>query len=321
MSGILIVVEHNQGEVNDCTFQMIWKAHELCRDLSFKLTAVVLGGHEEPFIASIGERVDRLILYEDDSIKNFNSEYYSEIIKNVIDEEQPFITMIGHTPRGLDLAPALSIKTDFPIASDCVDIKIDNGEPKVIRQIYGGKLLSKVKFKKSKGYIITIRPGAFPAEKQDAYQCEVIRKDIPLGIPEPRKRFIEFKETISGDVDITQADLLISIGRGIGEEENIELFSQLADKMGGALSCSRPVVDKGWLPKYHQVGTSGKTVKPKVYLAFGISGSFQHIAGISGAGAVIAVNRDKKAPIFRTAKYGIVSDLFKVADALNKKLG
>ena len=321
MSGILIVVEHNQGEVNDCTFQMLWKAHELCRDLSIKLTAVVLGGHEEPFTASIAERVDRLLLYEDDSTKNFNSEYYSEIIKNVIDEKQPFITMIGHTPRGLDLAPALSIKTDLPIASDCVDIIIDNGEPKVIRQIYGGKLLAKVGFKKSRGYIITIRPGAFPAEKQGNYQCEIIRKDIPVGIPAPRKRFVEFKDSTSGDVDITQADLLISIGRGIGEEENIELFKQLADKMGGSLSCSRPVVDKGWLPKYHQVGTSGKTVKPKVYLAFGISGSFQHIAGISGAGAVIAVNKDKKAPIFRTAKYGIVGDLFKVADALNEKLG
>ncbi len=127
-------------------------------------------------------------------------------------------------------------------------------------------------------------------------------------------------DTPTPHVDITQADLLLSLGRGIGEEENIEALKELAGLMGGTLSCSRPIVDKNWLPKYHQVGTSGKSVKPKVYLAFGISGAFQHVAGITGAGAVIAINKDKKAPIFRVADYGVVDDLFNIASALKEKL-
>jgi len=131
---------------------------------------------------------------------------------------------------------------------------------------------------------------------------------------------VEFVDTGAGEIDITQADLLVSIGRGVGEAENIATIRELADRMGATLSCSRPVVDKNWLPKFHQVGTSGKSVRPKVYLALGISGAFQHVAGITGAGTVIAVNKDRKAPIFRVADYGVADDLFKVTDSLKEKL-
>jgi electron transfer flavoprotein alpha subunit len=144
--------------------------------------------------------------------------------------------------------------------------------------------------------------------------------EVPDDLPESQKEFLEFVDSGGGDVDISQADFLISIGRGIGEEQNIEDVKVLAELTGGVISCSRPIVDKKWLPKYHQVGTSGKTVKPKVYLAFGISGAFQHVAGIGGAGAVIAVNKDRKAPIFRVADYGIADDLFNIVNALKEKL-
>ena len=145
-------------------------------------------------------------------------------------------------------------------------------------------------------------------------------QELLSDLTEPEKVFIEFVDTGAGDIDITQAELLVSIGRGIGEEDNIAQIKELADLMGATLSCSRPVVDKNWLPKYHQVGTSGKSVRPKVYLAFGISGAFQHVAGITGAGTVIAINKDRKAPIFRVADYGISDDLFKVADALKSEI-
>jgi len=135
-----------------------------------------------------------------------------------------------------------------------------------------------------------------------------------------KKDFIEFVETAAGDVDISQAGLLVSVGRGIGEEENIALVKELAEALNGVVSCSRPIVDKSWLPKYLQVGTSGKSVSPKVYIAVGISGAFQHLAGISGAGTVIAINKDPKAPIFRTADYGIVDDLFKILPVLKDKV-
>jgi electron transfer flavoprotein alpha subunit len=186
--------------------------------------------------------------------------------------------------------------------------------------VYNGKLFSRVSFLESPGYLITVRPGAFPADRPAGEKGELVTRSLPADLAEPRKQFREFEDTSAGAVDITQADLLVSIGRGIGEPDNIAQIRELADLVGGVLSCSRPVVDKNWLPKYHQVGTSGKSVKPKVYLALGISGAFQHVAGITGAGIVVAVNKDKKAPIFRVADYGVVEDLFVVVQAMKEKL-
>lgn len=321
MGEIFVFIEHRHGELREITLQMLWKADELCRRLTHKLTALLIGGIDSPFLNEITERVDRVILLEDDRLKTFNGDLYKEILSRLITEHQPFLTLIGHTPWGMDLAPSLAIKTSFPLASDCVDILIEDGNLKVIRQIYSGKLFSKVSFKSSKGYLITVRPGAFPSDKAGDRHGEVLKMEIPADLPEARTEFIEFVDSGAGDVDISMAELLVSVGRGIGEKEKIGTVKELAGLMGGVISCSRPVVDKNWLPKYHQVGTSGKTVKPKVYFALGISGAFQHVAGISGAGTVIAVNKDKKAPIFRSADYGVTEDLFKVVDALKKRLG
>jgi len=320
MGEIFVVAEHRNGEVREITHQMLWKASELSQKLSQRLTAVLIGGKDEPFVDDLRKRADRVILVEDDRFRDFNGDLYKEILFRLIQEHQPSMILMGHTPWGMDFAPSLAIKTGFPIATDCVNILVDGGPPKAVRQIYSGKLFSKVSLRESKGYLFTVRSGAFPADKVGERQAEVIKKEIQEDLPEVRRRFVGFEDTGAGEVDIAQAELLVSIGRGIGEQDNVGIMKELADLMGGVLSCSRPVVDKNWLPKYHQVGTSGKSVKPKVYLAFGISGAFQHLAGIGGAGTVIAINKDKKAPIFRVADYGVVDDLFKIADALKAKL-
>jgi electron transfer flavoprotein alpha subunit len=320
MAEIFVVVEHRKGEVREITYQMLWKAHDLCQKLSYKLTAVLIGGKDEPFINHIAERADRVIVVEGEEAKNFNGDLYKEILFRLLQEKHPFLTLIGQTPWGMDFAPALSIKTGYPVATDCVDVLVENGQLKAIRQVYNGKLFSKVSFKEAEGYLVTIRSGAFPSDKVGERKAEVNKEDIPAGLPEMKKQFVAFEDTGAGAVDITQAELLVSIGRGVGEAEKISPVKELAERMKGMLSCSRPVVDKNWLPKYHQVGTSGKSVKPKVYLALGISGAFQHVAGITGAGTVIAVNKDKKAPIFRVADYGVVEDLFKIVEALQAKL-
>ncbi|MCJ7596502.1 MAG: electron transfer flavoprotein subunit alpha/FixB family protein [Desulfobacterales bacterium] len=320
MGEIFVVVEHRNGEVREITHQMLWKASELSQKLSQRLTAVLIGGKDEPFIDDLRKRADSVILVEDERLRDFNGDFYKEILYRLIQEHQPSMVLMGHTPWGMDFAPSLAIKTGFPIATDCVNILVDDGSPKAVRQIYSGKLFSKVSLRESKGYLFTVRSGAFPADKVGERQAEVIKKEIQEDLPEVRRRFVGFEDAGAGEVDIAQAELLVSIGRGIGEQDNVGIMKELADLMGGVLSCSRPVVDKNWLPKYHQVGTSGKSVKPKVYLAFGISGAFQHVAGIGGAGTVIAINKDKKAPIFRVADYGVVDDLFKIADALKAKL-
>jgi electron transfer flavoprotein alpha subunit len=299
---------------------MLFKANELCREFSHGLTAILLGERDSTFLDDIALKADKVITFEDERLENFNPDLYKEILHRLIQEHRPFLTLIGHTSFGMGFAPALSIKTGYPIATDCVDILIENNRPMVTRQIYNGKIFSKVSFKESEGYIVTLRQAACTPEETEPRRGEVIKNELPSDLPEPRQEFLEFVDAGTGEVDISQADLLISIGRGIGEEENVEEVKELASLMGGVISCSRPVVDKNWLPNYHQVGTSGKSVKPKVYLALGISGAFQHVAGIAGAGIVIAVNKDKKAPIFRIADYGVVDDLFKIVEALKVKL-
>ncbi len=319
MGDIFVITEHRNGEIRDITFEMLQKAGALAQDLSCNVTAVLLKDSSESFTDDLAKWADRVLVFEDERLKTYNSDLYTGILTALVQEQQPFLTLVGHTSWGLDYAPALAVRTGCPLATDVNDILLEDGRPQVIRQMYSGKLFSRISFNPSGGYMITVRPGAFQVDTAGGKAGEVVQQNLPEDLQSPRREFLEFEETAAGDVDITQADLLVSVGRGVGEADNIAAVQELADLLGGTLSCSRPVVDKNWLPKYHQVGTSGKSVKPKVYLALGISGAFQHVAGITGADCVIAVNKDKKAPIFRVADYGIADDLFTVVEALKKK--
>jgi electron transfer flavoprotein alpha subunit len=319
MAEILVIAEHRSGELREITLQMLNKASELAKNQSCDLTVVLLGNKMDDLIGVLKDRADRIVVYNDEGLQNFDTEYYRGVLVGLIAERKPLIVLMGHTPWGMDLAPALAVKTGFPLATDCVDILIESRKVKVVRQIYGGKIFARMCFRDAPAYLVTVRGGAFPAADAGGYLAEIIHANTSLP-SRSRKEFLGYQDTGKGELDITQADLLVSVGRGIGEQDNIASVKELASMMGGTLSCSRPVVDKKWLPKYHQVGTSGKTVKPKVYLALGISGAFQHVAGISGAGTVIAVNKDKKAPIFRVADYGVTADLLNVVAALKGKV-
>ncbi len=320
MPDILVVIEHRLGKLREISLEMLGKADELARKLSGKVTAALMAGPEDGFEDEIAARADRLIVCRHDRLKNYDSDWSKELLGRIIVDHQPFLTLIGHTPWGLDLAPALAVRIGWPLATDCLDIDVTDGRPEVIRQIYGGKMFSRVTFQEAPGYLVTVRTGAFPAEQIQRGPAEVVKLAVPADLAPSRREVLEYVDSSAGEIDITQADLLISIGRGVGEQENIPLVKELADLMGGTVSCSRPVVDKHWLPKAYQVGTSGKSVKPKVYLALGISGAFQHVAGITGADTVVAVNKDRNAPIFRVADYGVVEDLFLVVNALKEKL-
>jgi len=319
MGDIFVIAEHRNGKIRDITFEMLQKAGALAQELSCQVAAVLLEGPDGTFAETLSKWADRVLVFEDERLKTYNSDLYTGLLAALVQEEKPFLTLMGHTSWGMDYAPALAVRTGSPLATDATDILMKDGSPQVIRQMYSGKLFSRVSFTPSEGYMITVRPGAFKKEEGANKAGEVVPRNLPRDLQSPRREFLEFEDTAAGDVDITQADLLVSVGRGVGEADNIETVQELADLLGGTLSCSRPVVDKNWLPKYHQVGTSGKSVKPKVYLALGISGAFQHVAGITGAGCVIAVNKDKKAPIFRVADYGIADDLFAVVAALKEK--
>lgn len=319
MSNIFVLIEHRLGEIRDISFEMLNKAHDLSEELNLPITAIMFGKDVSSLAEQITDRVDKMLLIEDDKLEVFHSNLSKELLSKLISEQKPKVTLIGNTSWGMGLAPGVAVKTGLPLATDCVDILIDNGKVSVIRQIYSGKIFTKVTFPNSDSCLISIRPGAFSPDKKGDRKCNIEKVDFPFKDQELKREFLEFIETPAGDVDITQADFLISVGRGIKEAENIDLIKELADTLGGVMSCSRPVVDNEWLPKYLQVGTSGKSVTPKVYMPIGISGAFQHVAGITGAGAVIAVNKDPKAPIFRVADYGIIADLFKFVPILKQK--
>ncbi len=320
MKEIIVLAEHRKGELRDVTWEMLSKGRQLAESAGADLGVVLLGKGVNHLAEALKSKANKIFLFEDERLEFYNSETYEKVLTQLITERKPFLTLIGHTATGMDFAPSLAAHLKMPLATDCIGIDLQGETFSLTRQLYGGKANAAVSFVKKGSYMVTVRPGAFPVVEKDPLPGEIVPLPLPLTDEGLAKRFLQYVEAAAGEVDITQADILVAVGRGIKEAENIPMVKELADAIGGALACSRPVVDKKWLPKGCQVGTSGKTVKPKVYIAIGISGAFQHIAGMKGAGTVIAINKDPKAPIFSVAQYGIVADLFKIVPVLKDKI-
>lgn len=320
MSKIFVLAEHRRGELREITFEMLTKGKELAEKAGAELTAVLLGNNVGEYAKTLAEYAKKVLLVQDAKLENFNSEAYQKTLSNLIQEHNPMLILMGHTSFGVDLAPSLAVSMNMPLATDCIELQYEGGVLTVTRQMYGGKVNVNAILRKAEGYIVTVRQATFPAERGTPANGEIVEVPSPLVQEEIRKRFIEYVLPPPGGVDITAADTLIGIGRGIKDSEEIPSIEELAKILGGTLACSRPIVDKGWLPDNRQVGSSGKTVKPKVYIALGISGAFQHVLGMKNSELIIAVNKDANAPIFGVADYGIVEDLFKIVPPLKSKL-
>jgi electron transfer flavoprotein alpha subunit len=317
---ILVVAEHRRGELREVTWEMLSKARQLAESLGAGVNVALLGKGVSAFAEALRKGCSKVFLIEDERLEFFNSETYQPVLARLLSDRKPWLTLIPHSTQGMDLAPSLAVQLKIPLATDCIGIDWTGNEWSLTRQMYGGKLNARVSFNRDGPSMITVRPGAFPISEGPSLPGEIISVPSSLSEGTLAKRFLEYLEAAVADVDITQADILVAVGRGIKGTENIPMVKELADAVGGVLACSRPVVDKKWLPKGCQVGTSGKTVKPKVYIALGISGAFQHLAGMKGAGTIIAVNKDPKAPIFSVAQYGIVGDLFKLVPVLKETI-
>lgn len=315
---ILVIVEYSEKGLADISLQMLSKGRHLAEQTKGELQAVIIGKDTDKYTAKLGEWADRVLVAKDSNIKQSLAEPYQKIVSALIKDRKPKIVLIGNSAFGMDLAPALSIEAGVPIATDCIDIRIHDDAILVTKSIYNGKINAEYSFAPSDTVIITGRPGEFPVEEA-AVASQIEKISFPPGEID-YKSFEGYSEPEASEVDITQAEVLVSVGRGIKDKANVKMVEELAGALGGVISCSRPVVDNGWLPSERQVGLSGKTVKPKVYVALGISGAFQHIVGIKGAKMIVAINKDAGAPIFATADYGIVDDLFKVAPVLTKKI-
>ena len=248
-----------------------------------------------------------------------NAELVRKALLNVL--PRGGVVLVPHTHFGTDLGPGLSIKLDSVFVSDVLAIEGAEGASlKIVRQEFGGQVSAQVRCDISSGAVINIRPGAFKPPAEVRAGGQVIDKTSEAGELTARRRYLETIVPEAADVDITKHQVLVSIGRGIQAEENIEIAEELAEALGGAVSCSRPVVDAKWLPKARQVGSSGRTVKPRVYLACGISGSFQHMAGVKGNPVIVAINKNPRAPIFQAAEIGIVDDILEFLPELTERI-
>ncbi|MBE0616780.1 MAG: electron transfer flavoprotein subunit alpha/FixB family protein [Proteobacteria bacterium] len=313
---VWVVVEHRNGAVREVTGELLTAARALGAG---PVTAVVLAGPGEAagFSAAVRNQAEQVLLLEHPSLAGFNGAAVAAVLSDVAKARTPSVVLGAHSAAGADWAPTLAASLDVPVVTDAVSLSWADGGLAAVRAVYGGKLQARVRLTPAATVVATLRPGSVEAAAPG--MAETTIEALTPALPEALgKRFVEWVQEAAGAVDITQADVLVSVGRGIGDKENVDVGQGLATALGATLSCSRPVVDSHWLPKEHQVGISGKTVKPKVYIALGISGAFQHVTAMKNSGVIIAVNKDPKAPIFRVAHYGIVGDLFKIVPALTK---
>jgi electron transfer flavoprotein alpha subunit len=319
MADIFALVEHRQGAIRDITYELMACGRTLAEKVDGKLTAVVLGAGTEELIAPLKSQAHRLIVVDSPVFKDFNSASYQAALADILKKEKPLLTLMGHTAFGMDLCPSLATELESPFTTDCLEIELADGGVRAVRQMFDGKLDARVKLREGASYFLTVRSGCFSAEDA-GLTAEIAEMASPVAAEPDFRRFIDYIEPEVGEVDITKSDIVVGVGRGVKEQENIAKVEEFAQAIGGVVGCTRPVVDSEWLPKARQVGSSGKTIKPKLYIALGISGAFQHLAGLKGADTIIAVNKDANAPIFNTADYGIVEDMFKVLPALKEKI-
>jgi electron transfer flavoprotein alpha subunit len=314
---VFVIAEHLEGKLSDVTFEILGKARSIAPALGGRAVAVLLG-HEVAALAEQLGAADQVLYLEDAGLHHFIPERAEYALRSLLQDEQPALTMIANTSMGMDLAAALSAALDWPLVAYCSDVQVEDGKIVATSQLYGGKIAVETE---SRGdhTLISVLAGVFPASEGHADNPASV-KSIFGAANEGRVRFKELTVPEAGDVDITREPLLVSVGRGIGTQDNIEMVEELASNLGAALAASRPIIDSGWLPKLRQVGKSGLTVKPKLYLAVGISGAPEHLQGMKDAELIIAINSDESAPIFEVADYGVVGDLFDIVPALSERL-
>lgn len=319
MPGIFVYIAHKAGVADDSATQLLAAASKI--DPRTSPIAILTGWGPDLEGASNSLRSSFAEVWKiaNEALAYPNAELVRKALAAVLPRGN--ILIVPHDHFGMDLAPGLSIKVNAACVTDVVDIEgVQGSTLKLVRQEFGGQFSTHVDCDMASGAVLTVRPGSFKAVPTISAVGVVVDKSATIGALTARRRYLETIVAETGDVDITKHAVLVSVGRGIQEQGNIAIAEELAEALGAAVSCSRPVVDAKWLPKSRQVGTSGKTVTPKVYLACGISGQFQHLAGIKGNAFIVAINKNPKAPIFQAADVGIVADILEFLPELTNRI-
>ena len=319
MARIFAYIVHKAGVADDSAAELLAAAKKI--DPGVSPIAIVAGSGVDldAVCTSLCSSFAEVWKISNEALAYPNAEFIRKALVKVVPAGS--IVLVAHEHFGIDLAPGLSIKTNASFVSDVLAFEgLEGAQLKVVRQEFGGQVSAHVTCDVSTGAVVTVRPGTFKPLESAPSNGIVVDKSADVGVLTAGRRYLETIIAESGDVDITKHTVLVSIGRGIQEKDNVGIAHELAEALGAAVSCSRPVVDAKWLEKSRQVGSSGKTVKPKVYLACGISGSFQHLAGLKGNPFIIAINKNPKAPIFQVADIGIVDDILEFLPEMTNKV-
>ena len=332
---VYVFAQQVDNEISPIAFELLGKAKDLGNDLNEKVVAVLLGHNVKDLAAQLGAYgADKVIVVDDKELEVYRTEPYTHALASVINEFKPEIMLVGATAIGRDLGPRVSARVQTGLTADCTLLEIGDfplnpmpgkeqkhNQLLMTRPAFGGNTIATIACPDNRPQMATVRPGVMQKAPKEAGKKAVVTEFNPGFTPDNKYvEILDIVKSVVDTVDISEAKILVSGGRGVGSAENFKLLDDLAEVLGGTVSCSRAVVDNGWKPKDLQVGQTGKTVRPNVYFAIGISGAIQHTAGMEESDIIIAINKDESAPIFDVADYGIVGDLNKIVPMLTAQL-
>jgi electron transfer flavoprotein alpha subunit len=315
---ILVVAEIRDGAIKKVAFEMVGEGRRIAGELGGNLSAIVLGHGIGDAVAPLAHYgAEKVFVADDPALAHYTAEGYSSVLANLIREAQPALVLLGATTQGKDLAPRLAARLAAGLASDCTGFAVQDGELRITRPIYAGKATATVR-EADRPYMATVRPNIFAAIEPDTSR-EAPVEEISVDAGEIKAKVVDLIKEAGERIELTEADIVVSGGRGLKEPENFALIEELAGVLGAAVGASRAAVDAGWKDHSYQVGQTGKVVTPTLYIACGISGAIQHLAGMKTSKYIFAINKDPDAPIFKVADYGIIGDLFKVVPVLTEE--
>jgi len=320
--GVMIISEQRDGEVRKISYELVSEGRRLADSLGQNLTAVLLGSSIKDKASTLGNYgADKVFVAEDPGLEAYTTDAYVSVIEKIVKAEDPAILLLGASSQGKDLAARLSARLGVGMAQDCTVFALEDGNLTAVRPVYAGKAYAKIAFNESTPQMATARPNVMSvSEPDESRSADIEEISVNLDDASLKTKVVETLKDESGKVDLTEADKIVSGGRGMKGPEHYDILEDLANLIGATVGASRSAVDAGWRPHSDQVGQTGKVVSPTLYMACGISGAIQHLAGMSTSKFVVAINKDPDAPIFQKADYGIVDDLFKVVPALTEEL-
>lgn len=322
---VWVFIEVVRGKIKGVSLELLGQGRKMADDLGEKLVAIIPGNEVEDFAKmAIHYGADEAIVVDQKELKDYSTDGYTKAMCTLIKKYNPAVLLIGATNNGRDLGPRVSSRMQTGLTADCTELGVDS-ETRLVkwtRPAFGGNLMATILCPDYRPQIGTVRPGVFKKPEEDTgRKGEIIHETVEFGPDEIRTRIVEvITEAGGADVNLEEAEIIVSGGRGVGGPEGFEVLKELADEIGAQIGASRAAVDSGWISSLHQVGQTGKSVGPKIYIACGISGAIQHVAGMSSSDVIIAINKDPDAPIFNIADYGIVGDLFEIIPELTKRI-